>query len=372
MRALFICLISICTLPQMSYAITAQELSCITLGSDYKIERSLVAKGCSLTSRDAQLRLVKCEVENFGSVNINVTPTDDDLFRVSLLFVASDSELSLSSLSQCDSADVTYDVVTETMITSLKYGRDIVSARILRLPIETSNSAAEGLNVWYLVRGSGSTKYMNRFLRYFFTRNDRERPDWLTANSVAQLDPKVGYDRRDEVQIFGEPLVFASQVRMNSAITNRRWTVEDDYCAYWASASNCVSKNVTYTNTLGELGIEKIETTYSVGLTESVDYIFKNQKSYLDFVQALDRRYGTSTRETSGGCTTRNWEVGDVDITGYFCSREDQKWRLSFMNFEVYDKLMLLKAASKFALSDLLQPNSTRRNQNPEIPHDMY
>jgi hypothetical protein len=348
----------------------SRDILCLLLKNSSNLETELISRDCELTKRNPGDRQVTCELSDIGNQIIMLDDSSSSLPNITLFLRKESFALDLLDKPECTPSGGKLSIVDGYMITATAAYSSTTSLRIMRIPREVSSnhtSTASSDDFYIAVSGRFSDRYIASFLHYLFSRGSTSKPNWLTSRYVLELDRNEEYDRRDVVQILGQTFSTATEAQMKNAFIDRGWKVSEEECWYViVGKPSCAELYLELENSNNQQGISYIEADYYLGRVSGIDYLFKDQSSYLAFVGALDERYGTSVRKSENGCVFRNWEVGDIDITGSFCNQEEQKWRIAFMNFEIYEREQVARAINEMIVNSPISAFERR------VPADMY
>jgi hypothetical protein len=376
MRYLFALVCFLVVLPTHCFALNANGLICALLRSDRELESYLIDQGCRLTVRNPGNRQVSCALEDGSNTNVSVDSGSGNLPDIILMLRKDRDDFSFSGNPDCTPKNGRLNFIDDYMVAATKEYASSPFLRVIRAPIEIDdelNTTKKGQDIWIAVAGNFTEKYTTRFLLQMFSEGSPSQPKWMTLDRFARMSRYEEYSRRDSVQIFGQTFATATESQMRNSFASRGWMEILNECWYFAGTEvGCVRDYAEYIFSNNELGLSKITANYFLNQTEGVDYLFKDQTSYLAFVKVLDERYGVSSRSTEGACIVRNWEVGETYITGSFCDQKPEKWRIAFMNFEVYDRTLVFRFLNEKLRTPRRNQTMTPNTNSREIPADMY
>ncbi|RYG85248.1 MAG: hypothetical protein EON59_12615 [Alphaproteobacteria bacterium] len=141
-----------------------------------------------------------------------------------------------------------------------------------------------------------------------------------------------------EVRISGTDIVSATPAALLSALEARGAEIRSHECRApeGFSINACNSGAFTTSFPEGEVQGSGIEVEIALSRVAVVKYIFESETHYTSFVQALDGRYGSSTRQSDPGrCTRRYWSSGSIRIVGRYCG--DNGATIQFINKPLVD-----------------------------------
>jgi hypothetical protein len=355
-------------------AMTMVEFACLYMNERSPFSTQLETVGCKVVVREPNNNLYECLVEG-EATEVKAETPHEHVPQIILIGATPAARGDASPMRACRVGGEELGTLNGLFTSNREFGDRYPrrqEARLLRIPVQTAPDA-NGIDVWFIVRGDYSEKYVLQYLRFWLSRELNVAHPSVTANTLARSNPRENFEDGALVQIAGENLETTTRISLLNALKARAWSLESTECAFeTGSVNGCLTNYYELEKSNDESGIKRVLIETFAESVITVEYNIDTMANYTAFVRALDARYGVSERSNQNGCIERAWDSKEIAISASYCRTKEEPFEIYFLNVENYAYQDVVELAEKVVRHWVAKPGSANIKTNRRIPADMF